>query len=135
MHPPSRCACFVVKGKSTTPIAWLIHQLGLVVTHGGAGSGGRFVARLWASVCVAYFNTCEHKIGGMASHRSREGGHHVWLVTGRGYCLVPLGKGFIFGLVAATRGKARSHCGGFSFNHLRVMIRLDDLGELKNHTG
>ncbi|KAK7333921.1 hypothetical protein VNO80_30702 [Phaseolus coccineus] len=91
MHPPSRCACFVVKASHNAncmvnPPTWLWHACGLR--------------------CVAYFNTCEHKIGGMASHRSREGGHHVWLVTGRGYCLVPLGKGFVFSLVAATRGKA-----------------------------
>ncbi|KAK7322178.1 hypothetical protein VNO80_34971 [Phaseolus coccineus] len=56
MHPPSRCACFVVKASHNAhcmvdPPTWLWHACGLR--------------------CVAYFNTCEHKIGGMASHRSQ----------------------------------------------------------------
>ncbi|KAK7325554.1 hypothetical protein VNO80_34279 [Phaseolus coccineus] len=107
MHPPSRCACFVVKASHNAhcmvdPPTWV------GVTHGGAGSGGRcrfrptfnlvrenVMCKLWHACglrCVAYFNTCEHKIGGMASHRSREGGHHVWLVTGRGIVLYHLGR-------------------------------------------
>ncbi|KAK7325886.1 hypothetical protein VNO80_33711 [Phaseolus coccineus] len=127
MHPPSRCACFVVKASHNAhcmvdPPTWV------GVTHGGAGSGGRCRFRPTFNLVrenvmcscgtlvgfgVWLISTLvSNKIGGMASHRSREGGHHVWLVTGRGYCLVPLGKGFIFGLVAATRGKARSHCVG-----------------------
>ncbi|KAK7368159.1 hypothetical protein VNO80_10182 [Phaseolus coccineus] len=66
----------------------------------------------------------------MASHHSREGGHHVWLVTRKRYCLVLLGKGLIFGLVAATRGKARPHSRGFSINTI-FTIRLDGLARVE----
>ncbi|KAK7325442.1 hypothetical protein VNO80_34493 [Phaseolus coccineus] len=82
MHPPSRCACFVVKASHNAhcmvdPPTWV------GVTHGGAGSGGRCRFRptfnlvrenvMCSCGTLVGFgvwlisNTCEHKIGGMAS--------------------------------------------------------------------
>ncbi|KAK7325497.1 hypothetical protein VNO80_34416 [Phaseolus coccineus] len=113
MHPPSRCALLCGESKSQRPSAWLIHQLGLVSPMVGRVPAADLWHALWASVCGLFQSLVSTKIGGMASHRSREGGHHVWLVTGPGVLSCTTWEGLYFrSLVAATRGKARSHCVG-----------------------
>ncbi|KAK7325492.1 hypothetical protein VNO80_32100 [Phaseolus coccineus] len=100
MHPPSRCACFVVKASHNAhcmvdPPTWV------GVTHGGAGSGGRCRFRPTFNLvrenvmcsCGTLVGFGVWLISTLVSTKSgvwlltvrREGGHHVWLVTGRGF--------------------------------------------------
>ncbi|KAK7327089.1 hypothetical protein VNO80_31916 [Phaseolus coccineus] len=111
MHPPSRCACFVVKASHNAhcmvdPPTWV------GVTHGGAGSGGRCRFRpTFNLVRENVMCSCGTLVGFgvwlISTLVSTKSG--VWLLTVRGKGAIMSGLTHV-----STGGKAPAHPRGFS---------------------